>query len=120
MTALENAEATTTRVTEETNELNDISEENSPELKNAIEDFIEGKGTGKPSREVCVTLIHQYTPIGGKIAEHIHDPEVKSLSFMPYGNELITAINPIFIGRESITLPISLNGSSIDVIFDRN
>ncbi len=120
MTAMENAQATTTRVTEESNELNDISEEISPELKNAIEDFIEGKGTGKPSREVCVTLIRQYTPIGGKIAEHIHDPEVKSLSFMPYGDDLITAINPTFIGHESITFPISLNESSIDVTFDRN
>ena len=30
MTSLENAQATTTRVTEESNELNDISEEISP------------------------------------------------------------------------------------------
>ena len=120
MTALENPQATTARITDEPSELNDISEQISPELHNAIEDFIEGKGTGIPSREVCVTLIRQYRPIGGKIAEHIYDPKVKSLSFMPYGSELIIAINPIFKGQESITLPISLNGSSIDVTFDRN
>ena len=100
--------------------IDNLNEDNRPELKNAIEDFIEGKGTGKPSRDLCLILIRQYIPVGSKIAEHIHDPEVKSLSFMPYGNELVTAINPIFIGHESITLPISLNESSIDVTFDRN
>ena len=93
------------------------------ELQDAIEDFINGKGgSERPKYEHCHTLINYYKPINDKIVE-CFKREIECISIMPYGEEIIFAINPMPICIGNLTTVIKVEnscGKSMNVYFDRN
>ena len=98
-------------------------EEINKNLQEAIEDFVNGKGPNeRPNPEHCRLLINYYKPLNDKIVNYFKQ-NIKSISVMPYGDEIIFAVNPLPICIGSLTTVIRVTnkeGKSMDIYFDRN
>ena len=108
--------------TELNTELNaELNAELNTELQDAIEDFVNGKGHGPPKYNHCKLLINYYKPISNKIID-CFQRKIKAICVMPYGDEIIFAINPmpVVISGFSILINVEIQGESMDVYFDRN
>ena len=90
-------------------------------VDSAIEDFVEGKGKGIPSYEVCEKLV-ETEDFNGLIVEAIKKG-IKKMVFMPYGESLMIAYEPIYTGPCSTSIVYTFKEDpekKIVVCFDRN
>jgi prolyl-tRNA synthetase len=88
------------------------------ELEIALIDFVDGKGTGVPSFEVCSTLLQ--TDMIKDIVKKASNKDIKKIAIQPFDESLISVNNPPFTSQNTRFMECMLNGKSITVAFDRN
>jgi len=88
------------------------------EVEIALIDFVDGKGTGIPSFEVCSALLQ--TDMIKNIVTKALNKDIKKIAIQPFGDSLISVNDPIFTSQNTRFMKCSLNGKSIVVAFDRN
>jgi len=88
------------------------------EIENAIDDFIAGSGSGKPPFEVCTTLLE--TDRFKKNVIEAVNKGAKSISFQPYGEQMVIVYDPVYIGPYSTAINYKTDDGEIIVYFDRN
>lgn len=88
------------------------------EVKIAVIDFVDGKGTGVPSFEVCSTLLQ--TDMIKDIVKKASNKDIKKIAIQPFGESLISVNNPVFTSQNTRFMECKLNGKPIIVAFDRN
>lgn len=87
-------------------------------VENAYEDFVDGKGTGIPSYEVCSALIST-EDFNGLVVKAINKG-IKKMAFQPFGGSAVVVYEPIYTGPYTQTLQYKLEDKRIIVCFDRN
>ena len=85
----------------------------------AFTDFMEGKGNGCPSVEVCEILM-RYNPQVNKACLDAVKNKKHSISIMPYGDSIVIANDPVYKGPFTTTMDITLDSHKTLVHFDRN
>ena len=86
---------------------------------NAVNDFINGNGTGCPSKEVCEILMRFDKSIQEECLKAVKN-NLTSISIMPYGESIMIAKNPVYKGPYTTTMNITLDSHTTLVHFDRN
>lgn len=91
-------------------------------LQEATEDFVQGKGGATyPNKDHCTVLIKQYDPISNAVKDALHSG-CRSLSVMPYGDQLVIVKDPVYLGSFTTTVSVTdpKTGATLNVHFDRN
>jgi len=87
--------------------------------KKAYNDFILGEGNGKLSVEYCEILIKHNEIIGKQIMKFLNLKK-KSVSVLPYGDQIQFVIDPVFFGYYTTSVEVKNDTHSMIVYFDRN
>jgi hypothetical protein len=87
--------------------------------KEAYSDFVKGEGRDLPTTEHCTALMLHCKSINEAIDEALTNKK-KTLSIMPYGDNLAFVHDASFVGHCTTTIPVSRDGHELLVHFDRN
>ena len=98
---------------------NNVSNFDETVYNEAINDFLDGNGSGIPDTNHCEYLMKYNKAINNKILKSL-EKNKKSISIMPYGENIMFAEDATYSGPYTRNMYVEKDGHRMEVYFDRN